>query len=218
MKQLLKFASSFVLMLFVLSCNSSDKKKKKDQDNEKVAKKEQIYSKDTSGVSLQWIAYKFTDKLGVAGTFDRITFKQENESGSIEDLLKNAEMTIATASVNSNNEIRDPKLRTFFFEVFNTDTITGKILDAEQGSGVLELKMNDISNDVEYDYTLKNDTLFLTTHLDLQNWNGEKALNSLNKECYELHTGLDGISKLWPDVDVTIKLPVYQADSLARRK
>ncbi len=78
--------------------------------------------------------------------------------------------------------------------------------------------MNDISNDVEYDYTLKNDTLFLSTHLDLYNWKGEKALKSLNKECYELHAGLDGISKLWPDVDVTIKLPVYQADSLAKRK
>ncbi len=214
MKQLLKFATPFVLMLFVLSCNSSNKKKKKDQDNEKVTKKEQIYSTDTSGISLQWMAYKFTDKLGVGGTFDQIAFRQEKESESIEDMLKNAEITIVTASVNSKNEIRDPKLRTYFFDVFNTDTITGKILDSEQGSGVLELKMNDISNDLEYEYTLKNDTLFLTTHLDLLNWNGDKALNSLNNECYELHTGLDGISKLWPDVDVTIKLPVYQGDSL----
>ncbi len=209
MKQLLKFATSLMLMLFILSCNSSDKKKKKDQDNVEVAKKEQSYSMDISGVSLHWMAYKFTDKLGVGGTFDHITIKQGNESGSIEDLLKNAEMTIVTASVNSKNEIRDPKLRTYFFEVFNTDTIIGKILDAKRGSGALELKMNDISNDVEYDYALKNDTVFLTTHFDLLNWNGDKALNALNKECYELHTGLDGISKLWPDVEVIIKLPVH---------
>lgn len=214
MKQLLKFTVSFVLMLFVLSCNFLDKKKKKDKDNEKVAEKEQIYSIDTSGVSLQWMAYKFTDKLGVGGTFDLITFKQENESGTIEDMLKNAEMNITTASVNSKNEIRDPKLGTYFFKVFNTDTITGKIIDAEKGMGAVELKMNDILNDVEFDYSLKTDTLFLTTHIDLLNWNGEKALNSLNKECYELHTGLDGISKLWPDVDVTIKLPVYNANAL----
>ncbi len=28
---------------------------------------------------------------------------------------------------------------------------------------LIELKMNDIPNDVEYDYSLKNDTLYMTT-------------------------------------------------------
>ncbi len=48
----------------------------------------------------------------------------------------------------------------------------------------------------------------LSIHLDVLLWNGEEALKTLNKECYELHTGTDGISKLWPDVDVVLKIPV----------
>jgi hypothetical protein len=67
--------------------------------------------------------------------------------------------------------------------------------------------MNSILNDVQYDYSLKNDTLFLTTYLDLMQWNGVEALNSWKTECYELHTGRDGISILWPDVDVVFKIP-----------
>lgn len=117
-------------------------------------------------------------------------------------------MIIPTALVNSANQIRDPKLRTALFKIFNTDTIRGKILDAEQGIGSLELKMNNLSNDLKYTYSLKTDTLFLNTHFDLMQWNGEAALKSLNKECYDLHIGNDGISKLWPDVDVSIKFPI----------
>tara|TARA_R110002051_G_scaffold104456_3_gene177140 strand:+ start:10137 stop:10361 length:225 start_codon:yes stop_codon:yes gene_type:complete len=59
-----------------------------------------------------------------------------------------------------------------------------------------------MTNDVEYTYSLKNDILFLTIHLDLLKWNGDYVLYSLNKECYDLHKGVDGVSKLWPDVDV----------------
>jgi len=210
MNKYIKHTIFFVLSFFFFSCNSSDKKKKAEQESEKIVQKVQMYSIDTSGISLKWTAYKFTEKLGVSGTFDRITFNEKNNSGTIETLLQDAEMTIPTALVNSANEIRDPKLRTYFFKVFNTDTIRGKILDAKQGKGALELNMNNLANAVEYTYSLKNDTLFLNAHFDLMQWNGDVALNSLNKECYELHTGTDGTSKLWPDVDVTIKFPIQK--------
>lgn len=208
MNQIIKHTFFFVLSFLIVSCNSSDKKKKGQQESQKVMQKAQSYTIDTSGLSLIWTAYKFTDKLGVSGTFDSIVFDTKNNSGPIEKLLKEAEMTIPTAFVNSANEIRDPKLRIAFFKVFNTDTIKGKILYAENGNGALELKMNNLTNDVEYTYHLENDTLFLNTHFDLMQWNGEAALKSLNKECYDLHKGVDGISKLWPDVAVSIKFPI----------
>ncbi|WP_339627853.1 hypothetical protein [uncultured Maribacter sp.] len=53
-----------------------------------------------------------------------------------------------------------------------------------------------MTNDVEYTYSLKNDILFLTIHLDLLKWNGDYVLYSLNKECYDPHKGVDGVSKL----------------------
>ena len=162
----------------------------------------------TSGTSLQRTANKFTNKLGASGTFDEFTLQLKTDSGSIDELLNDAEMTINKLSVNSGNEIWDPKLRTSFFKVFKTDTIFGKVIDVNNGKGELELKMNNRTNNKAFEYSLKNDTLLLSTHLDLPSWNGEEALQALNQECYELHIGTDGISKLWPDVDVVFKMPI----------
>jgi hypothetical protein len=159
---------------------------------------------------LHWTAYKFTNKLGVGGTFDEFTLQLKTDSGSVEELLNDAEITINTLSINSGNEIRDPKLRTSFFKVFNTDIISGKVIDAKNGAGILELSMNSISNKVSYAYSIHMDTLLLNTHMDLLLWDGEQAMKTLNKDCYELHTGTDDISKLWPDVDVVLKLPLQK--------
>ncbi len=207
MNSIIKYIVLTFFFLLILSCNTSEKKKGSQQQG-KTDEKEQTYSIDTSGVSIKWTAYKFTDKLGVSGTFDRFYLNLKVRSGGIEALLKGAEMVIHTNSVNSGDAIRDPKLRNSFFKIFNTDEIKGELLDAENGKGALELKMNDQVNATEYSYSLTNDTLFINAHVDLTQWNGKAALDTLNNECYELHTGADGVSKLWPDVDVVLKLPV----------
>ncbi len=144
-----------LLVVFGLSCNTSKKENKEDNSIEtKIMLGKTTYSIDTSGTSVKWTAYKFTDKLGVSGTFDELRLRLKKDSGPIDELLKNAEVTINTMSVNSGNEIRDPKLRTSFFNVFKTDTIFAKILDAGDGKGALELEMNDTSNDVALQYSL----------------------------------------------------------------
>jgi hypothetical protein len=193
-----------VVVLFLLSCNGSDKKYKAPTKVEKTY----AYFIDPSGIVLHWTAYKFIEKIGVSGRFDTIKFSAKKSLTSIEDVLKSSRITISTGSVNSANGIRDPKLRATFFKTFNTDTIQGEILEAEEGKGLLALKMNTINNLIEYTYRYTKDTIFISTHLDLIKWNAKKALNTLNKECYDLHKGSDGISKLWPDVAVKIKLPV----------
>lgn len=208
MMQLVKYIC-YLIVLILLSCNGSDKKSKAPV----IIKKTYTYSIDTSGIVVNWTAYKFTEKIGVSGKFDKIKLSTEKSSTSIEDLLKSSEITISTSSVNSANGIRDPKLRATFFKTFNTDTIEGKILEVEAAKGLLALKMNTINNIIDYTYSYKKDTIFISTHFDLTKWNGKNALQALNKECYDLHKGPDGISKLWPDVAVKIKLPVIRVNS-----
>ena len=70
--------------------------------------------------------------------------------------------------------------------------------------------MNRRSKKIPFTYTIEIDSIRLFTNLNLNHWKGEDALKTLNKECYELHKGTDGESKLWPDVDVVIKIPVYK--------
>lgn len=206
MKHLLKFGMILLTLTFVASCHTSEKKKIKTIENE-LNKQVYSYAIDTKGVSVGWTAYKFTNKVGVSGKFDNFKLSVVNDAKSIEGLLKQSKIAIYTASVNSNSEIRDPKLRVSFFKVFNTDTIKGNILKANNSKGLLNLEMNNITNPLEYSYSIENDTLFLSATIDLEKWKGKSAMQSLNKVCYDLHKGADGISKLWPDVDVTIKLP-----------
>jgi hypothetical protein len=194
----------YLIVLFLLSCNGSDKKSKAPTSVEKVY----TYSIDTSGIVVNWTAYKFIEKIGVSGRFDTIKFSAKKSLTSIEDVLKSSRIAISTSSVNSANGIRDPKLRATFFKTFNTDTIQGEILEAEGEKGLLALKMNKINNLIEYTYRYSKDTIFISTHFDLIKWNGKNAVEALNKECYDLHKGSDGISKLWPDVAVKIILPV----------
>ena len=203
MIQLIKYIC-YLILLFLLSCNGSDKKTKAPIKIEKTY----TYSIDTSDIVVHWTAYKFIEKIGVSGRFDTIKFSAKKSLTSIEDVLKSSRIAISTGSVNSANGIRDPKLRATFFKTFNTDTLYGEILEAKEGKGLLALKMNTINNLIDYTYSYKKDTIFISTHFDLIKWNGKNAVEALNKECYDLHKGSDGISKLWPDIAVKIKLPV----------
>lgn len=201
-----KHIGYLILVLSIFSCNDSGKKTSKDA----IVKKEYNYSIDTSGTTVSWTAYKFTNKIGVSGTFEAFEFETENKSGSIEALLEKSKIAINVSSINSKSEIRDAKLRDIFFKTFNTNTIEGEIIKAKSGKGALALKMNDITNNVDYNYIFKSDTLVLSTNLNLIEWKAKEALDTLNIACYDLHKGADGISKLWPDVAVEIKLPIVK--------
>lgn len=208
MNSLFKYPIVSLVLMLVFSCNNSEKKSSNINKNEKAIEKTDVFSMDTSGIAISWIAYKFTNKTGVKGVFDEYVLSTENKSGPIEALLENSKIDIITSSVNSGDAIRDPKLRAIFFKVLNTDTIKGQIKEVKSGTGILTLEMNNILNDIPYNYYLTQDTIIFSTTIDVTKWKGQEAIQALNKECYELHTGTDGISKLWPDVDVSIRLPL----------
>ncbi len=201
----------YLLMVYgMTSCNNSDKKLPILGSDQNLFFKQQQYNINTSGISILWTAYKFTNKEAVSGTFNHYMFESKKASGTIEYLLNKSKLSIFTTSVNSNNPIRNFKLGTYFFKVFNTSEIRGIITKAKENEGIINLKMNHISKNIPFNYTIEKDTIRLFTNLNLTFWKAKEALNTLNTECYELHKGTDGISKLWPDVDVVIKIPVHK--------
>lgn len=208
MKYSLKHAILLMLFLMISSCNDSEKTTTNTSSDQNQILELQKYDIDTSAISILWTAYKFTNKVGVSGTFDTYTLDTKNSSGTVEDILNKSKLSITTASVNSSNAIRDFKLDTYFFKAFNTSEISGTILNTKEGEGVIKLKMNSSSKKIPFTYTIEKDTIQLFTYLNLTHWKGEEALKALNTECYELHKGPDDISKLWPNVDVVIKIPV----------
>jgi hypothetical protein len=147
-----------------------------------------------------------TDRVGVSGTFDQVAVTPGSGS-SIDSLLTDGSFVITTESVNSNEATRDPKIRESFFGVFNTPEIKGSILSAKDGKGEVSLMMNDTTNTVPFTYAATDSTVVMTTTVDVTNWNGGAAIDSLNSVCELLHKGADGVSKLWPDVVVQVTIP-----------
>jgi len=87
----------------------------------------------------------------------------------------------------------------------NTDFIEGKIESLADGKGVLLLKMNDVEQKADFTYTISDDlAVELKTEIDVNNFNGVDALESINKVCADKHTGEDGVKKIWSTVEIVI--------------
>lgn len=153
-------------------------------------------------------AYKTPDKIGVKGTFESVGFKPAKLSGdNLEDIFAGSSVLIDTKSVNSNNEKRDAKLMKFFFGNLNSEYIKGKITKiqhdkvtndkSQSGVFIVNITMNGVSKDVPMKYTYANDVVTAIGTMDILDFNGNKALSSINKACYDLHKG-----KTWSDVTI----------------
>jgi hypothetical protein len=167
-----------------------------------------IYSYSDSLTSFNWKAYKTSEKIGVGGTFDEITVSSKS-SNSIKSVLESISFEINTESVNSANDDRDWKIFAFFFsKMVSTDKIIGKVKsivgDDALGSATFEITMNETTQDVNLTYNTTDGVVNFSGAFNLDKFNGQDAVASLNKKCEALHTGADGVSVLWPQVSLEI--------------
>lgn len=163
---------------------------------------------DPFKTKVKWMAFKFTERTGVEGTFDKIAVTQGSKSATIQDLAESIKFKIDINSINSNNIDRDTKIKNIFFlSMVDTKEITGEFrnikINNELGKAELYLKMNNKENSTPVAFILKNGKeLELKGKIDLLQWNAAKSVEALNKECEMLLKGKDEKSKLWNDVEV----------------
>ena len=187
-----------MLIAITTSCANSSENEK-----DTNSKKELTYL-DAKTI-IQWTAYKTTDKIGVKGTFNYFESENKHKASSIEEIISTTKFKIPTASVFSGNAPRDILIKTYFFDaMMNTDTIYGSFSAAKDGKGLVAIKMNNVEFENDFTYSFRNDSLKINASLLLDNWNGYSALSSLHEQCFDKHTGPDGVSKTWPDVDLEI--------------
>lgn len=208
MKFFLKLTGTLLLISLLSSCSNSQSNFFSEWTGEDENTEGQQYKLEDFGMSIAWTAYKFTDKISVSGTFQDYTLNEKNSSGSIENILRGLKLTIPTESIVTTNAIQDFKIKTYFFKAFNTPTITGTVIDATKRTGEIVLKMNNMSYKIPYSYSLNNDIIVITTHLDLKKWKGEEAISELNQQWSGNQMDTDLISNIWSEIDVTIKIPV----------
>lgn len=165
------------------------------------------YSYDHDSTSVKWTAYKFTEKAGVSGTFDTV-----NVSGTAADqmdwtmVFSNAVFSIPVSSINSNAPDRDMKIKQHFFGTMSaTSALEGRVVSLGMDSAIVEIAMNGATVPVGMSVRNEDNIVKLEGVIDLGAWNALKSADALNKVCFDLHKGADGVSKLWPEVKLEIR-------------
>ncbi len=190
------YTTIFFAFTLLISCKTETKNIEK--NNTKV------YSLVPETTTIGWTAYKTTDKVAVKGVFQELNVKVINGSTK-EEALNGLEFSIPVSSIFSKNEDRDSKLKKFFFGVMDaTELLTGKLIIDSETTGKVEVKMNGVTNSFPIKHTIKGQLVTFSGTLNIQDWNAQNALNSLNKICFELHKGADGISKTWDEVTIDV--------------
>lgn len=205
MKKSIFLPLSFSLFLFSCSSNNTD------EAIEETKIEECYYTINEGSIKVNWVAYKFTEKTPVEGTFDEVKITGLTTLNDLEKLINGLSFEIPVNSLNSNNPERDEKIKnTFFGALKETPVLKGYVVSVDGDDLVLSLSMNGITKDVMGKKTYKNGIFSFTAKLDLNIFGAGGAVASLNKLCYDLHIGADGISKLWDEVEIRFQCAVKE--------
>lgn len=197
MKNGFAFLKLFVVGFLLVSCSS--------ENDTETAEKEQTcsYTYNHSASNLEWTAFKFNAKTPVKGTFNTVNIKGLNNSEDPKELIKSLSFSIPTNTVETQNPERNGKIVTYFFGKIATDSITGNVVDLkDNGEAIVAITMNKIKKDVKGTYTLTDGKFSFSASIDVLNWQAGTGIETLNTICKDLHTGEDGVSKLWSEVDL----------------
>jgi len=194
---------SILLIALSISIVSCKDEKKETKNDDKLTEN---YVVKPEGTTVKWTAYKTTEKVPVGGKFKLLKF--DNKAGSTpEETLNNLSFSIPVSSVFTNDpsNTRDAKIINFFFgAMLETEILTGKIKYVNNAY-VASITMNGETNDLPLDVTITDERrIKLTGTMNLKDWKALDALASLNKVCYDLHKGADGVSKTWEDVAIEV--------------
>ncbi|MBU2938942.1 YceI family protein [Lacinutrix sp. C3R15] len=156
------------------------------------------------GTSVTWTAYKTTDKVAVGGEFTTLNF--DNKKGaSAEEALNGLHFSIPVSSLFTKDDTRDAKLKASFFgAMLDTELISGTI-NYTDNKYVASITMNGTTNNLPLEVSITDERrVTMKGKMDIKDWNALDALASLNKVCFDLHKGADGVSKTWEDVDIVV--------------
>lgn len=170
------------------------------------------YTADAAAVTVGWKAFKFTERTGVAGGFSAVSILDAKPAPEAQAALNGLRFEIATAAVDSKNPDRDKKIAEQLFGTMkDTAVLTGSLAVTGPDAGTLTVTMNGVSHPVPVKLAAgPGDSLQLSGALDLTTWGAGPAVDALNKVCEDLHKGADGVSKLWPDVEISATVPLQK--------
>ena len=191
-----------VISIGITSCKQEKKETKTDTSTQVETTEKFVVKPEAT--SVKWIAYKTTEKVGVSGEFATLNF--ENKEGATpQEALNNLNFSIPVSSLFTKDETRDAKLKEFFFAaMLDTELLKGTIKYANNVC-VASITMNGVTHDLPLEVSITDDRrVSMTGTMNLKDWDALGALESINKACFDLHKGADGVSKTWEDVAIEV--------------
>ncbi len=191
-----------LLITFTLMMTTSCKKEKTVVVPEVKTSNAKTFSVIGETSLVKWTAFKTTDKVAVKGKFNTINVTNSKKATSVEEALNGILFSIPVSSIFSNETTRDSKLKQFFFGAMkNTEFISGTFDINDKGS-FANITMNGISKTIPLKFEIDGQTATFNKTLNLSDWDLGNAVASLNKACFDLHKGADGVSKTWDEVEI----------------
>ena len=175
-----------------------------------AAHAECTYALEKEGVQAEWTAFKFTSKAPVKGTFADTTLEGPKTARTLTALAEGLSMKIVGKSVKTGNPGRDATVAGFFFSFMKDGgNISGKATRVEgndsAGTVHIDITMNGQTRDVPFSYKIgKDGSVAATASIDILDFRMQPAFDQIHKACEEQHTGDDGISKTWTQVDLSL--------------
>ncbi|MCK5854135.1 MAG: YceI family protein [Sulfurovaceae bacterium] len=166
-------------------------------------------------VNVTWKAYKTLSKLGVQGVFTDVKYTPNKKSAAnFKELFIGSKISIDVSKIDTKHKARDKTLVAMFFNQLKGGKIEGEIksIEADKSkngkrsyTGVLEvsLKMNGRTLLIPMKYQYKKGDFQAIGTIDIFDFDGNDALRSINKSCFDLHKG-----KTWSDVNIGFRTKI----------
>jgi len=164
-----------------------------------------------------WKAYKTTDKLPVGGTFSKATLSPTAPAASVPEALAGATMNIVASSVDSGLDIRNQTLVTSYFSKLLPDapfrvSVAKVEGDNSSGTATLNVELNGVSRAMAFPYTVSEaGELTAVATMEMMDFGLKAAFDAIHTACEALHTGPDGVSKTWTDVELTVNATIEKS-------
>jgi len=201
MRKLLFLSLFLISTLTIVSCGD-DKKEKKSTEKTTTGK---TYSIEPKTTTINWTAYKTTDKVPVKGQFTKFSIENNKNGNTVIEALNGLKFSIPVSSLFTKDTIRDGKLKKFFFgEMIDTQEIKGTLHFVNENSGTADITMNGVSQELPITYVIDGQMVSIEGIMNIDNWKAQAALEALNLVCLDLHKGADGVSKTWSDVKIEV--------------
>ena len=185
--------------LFLVSCKNEEK-----IDSVVEESKDEIGLRVVSdSTKVSWTAFKTTEKVDVGGKFTSLEIKNTLSGTTPEAVLEGASFSIPVSSIFTDNPDRDGKIKHFFFGVLKNTEMIGGTFNFRDGKCFMTLTLNDVTKQLEVTYSISEKKFMVKHTLNLEDFGALDAVASINKACYDLHKGPDGVSKTWSEVEIS---------------